>query len=148
MNEHLATVLIAIVTGIFSIITLKIKKSGEKLNDTIDEQTIFLEKEKKIREIIMYAEKDRDSVSEQINLFLLKVVSFLLLHMEHSVEDKEFVVSLGNISAELEKNFREASAKLKKVYEEHHALMTVINSLQEDINDSYKKRESSKDHSN
>ena len=51
MDQYLSTVIVAVITGIFSIITLIIQKRQDKVINKIDEQTMFIEKERKLKQV-------------------------------------------------------------------------------------------------
>ena len=50
MDQYLSTVIIAIITGVFSVITLLIQKKQDKVISKIDEQTLFIEREKALKQ--------------------------------------------------------------------------------------------------
>jgi len=50
VDQYLSTVIIAIITGVFSVITLLIQKKQDKVISKIDEQTLFIEREKALKQ--------------------------------------------------------------------------------------------------
>jgi len=50
MNEWTSAVIIALITSVFSVITLIIQKRQDKVINKIDEQSTFIEKEKKLKQ--------------------------------------------------------------------------------------------------
>jgi hypothetical protein len=50
MDQYLSTVIIALITGVFSVITLIIQKKQDHIVSKIDEQTSFIEKEKALKQ--------------------------------------------------------------------------------------------------
>ena len=57
MDQYLSTVIIAIITGVFSVITLIIQKKQDRVINKIDEQTMFIEKEKALKQKLTKKEK-------------------------------------------------------------------------------------------
>lgn len=125
-------VALAVVTGIFSIITLKMKHSETSMNGKLDEQRTFIEKEKEVRRYIIDAEKRRNQVIEQITMFLMKVNSYLLLSLQGA--DPKLIEDLQKTSMELEISYRETTEYLNNIYKEHELLVDMIDSLQSEIN--------------
>ena len=79
MDPNVATVIVAIFTGIFSIITLLIQKDQRKLLSKIDEQTIFMEKEKAIKQRISELNRQRDIYIQEMTLLKLDAILRILL---------------------------------------------------------------------
>lgn len=79
MDPSVATVVVAIFTGIFSIITLLIQKDQRKLLSKIDEQTIFMEKEKAIKQRIGELNRQRDIYIQEMTLLKLDAILRILL---------------------------------------------------------------------
>lgn len=71
MDPNLSTVIIALITGVFSIITLLIQHQQNKVINKIDEQTNFLEKEKVLKQKLIQTEKEKDEIVQDIMTLIL-----------------------------------------------------------------------------
>ena len=78
MDDNLSTVIIAIITGLFSTVSILIKNRQEKVITKIDEQNQIIEKEKLIKEHLEQCDKEcRDIVQDIIILILDTNLSLL-----------------------------------------------------------------------
>ena len=64
MDQYLSTVIISIITGIFSLITLLIQKKQDKVISKIDNQTVFIEREKMLKQKLLKKQAD---ISQLLN---------------------------------------------------------------------------------
>ena len=78
MNEYMSTVIIALITGIFSIVTLVIQKRQDKVISKIDEQTSFMEKEKDLKKKLDTAEKEKQNIIHDIMIMTLDTNMYIL----------------------------------------------------------------------
>lgn len=78
MDQYLSTVIIALITGIFSIITIIIQKKQDKVINKIDEQTLFIEREKNLRQQLAQKEKEREAIIHAIMLLILDTNLYIL----------------------------------------------------------------------
>jgi hypothetical protein len=79
MDPNVATVIVALFTGIFSIITLLIQKDQRELLSKIDEQTVFMEKEKAIKQRISELNRQRDIYIQEMTLLKLDAILRIVL---------------------------------------------------------------------
>ena len=79
MDPNVATIIVAVFTGIFSVITLLIQKDQRKLLNKIDEQTVFMEKEKAIKQRISELNRQRDIYIQEMTLLKLDAILRVVL---------------------------------------------------------------------
>lgn len=131
MDASIATVLVSLVTGIFSVITYRMKRNERLLNDKFDQQNMCMSKEAEIRKAILEAEKKRNGIIEQIMIFLIKSTSYLLLTSNKT--NNQLIDELQTGTIALEDTYRETIKELNDLYNEHDVLVAVINKIQGDI---------------
>lgn len=119
MDQYLSTVIIALITGIFSIITIFIQKKQDKVINKIDEQTLFIEREKGLRQKLAQKEKDRENIIHDIMILILDTNLYILKN------------SNMNGATELNQEVFKSSEELKLKY----------NTLNDDIDDIEKEYE-------
>jgi len=136
MDPTIATVLITVITGVFSVITVKIQKNQGKLIKKIDEQSIFIDKEKALRQRLVQAEKKRDSIIEQMTILSMRINIHLVNAL--SEVDERIVNDLKQTSVELESSYKEASDNIKDISKEYDILINMSNDFQKSMQDSKK----------
>lgn len=119
MDQYLSTVIIALITGIFSIITLVIQKKQDKVINQINEQTTFIEKEKVLKQKITDKEKERQELIHQIMILTLDTNLYILQNtdvggdlvptddvLKKSNEIKQRFDAIGDDIEELQKEYK------------------------------------------
>ena len=71
MDPNLSTIIIAVITGIFSLITMIIQHRQDKVINKIDEQTNFLQKEKLLKQKLIQTEKEKEGIVQDIMTLIL-----------------------------------------------------------------------------
>ena len=83
MDENLSTVIVAAMTGIFSIITLLIRKKDSGVIDKINQQQSFFEREKKLKQELDTKEKILKKIFQDLDLLLVDTnIELIKLHNE------------------------------------------------------------------
>ena len=132
-NPGVSAIIIAIITGLFSLITLRIQKNQNTLISKIDEQGIFIEKEKAIRQKLVQAEKRRDQIIAQVTILSMKISIHLINTISTDV-DKRIIDDLKQTSNELESSYRETSTVIKDISKEYDILISVSDTFQNEFN--------------
>lgn len=71
MDQYLSTVIISIITGIFSLITLLIQKKQDKVISKIDNQTVFIEREKMLKQKLLKKQAEQEDVLNNILVIIM-----------------------------------------------------------------------------
>lgn len=71
MDQYLSAVIIAVISGVFSTITIIIQRNQNKIVSKIDERSKVLEKEKKLKQQIAAKEKELQGVFYDISILVL-----------------------------------------------------------------------------
>ena len=83
MDENLSTVIVAAMTGIFSIITLLIRRKDSGVIDKINQQQSFFEREKKLKQELDTKEKILKKIFQDLDLLLVDTnIELIKLHSE------------------------------------------------------------------
>jgi hypothetical protein len=120
-DQYLSAIIIAAMTGIFSIITIVIQKKQNKMIDKIDSQTIFLQKEYELKKLVQTKESEKDEIFKEIILKILKNSVHILESMNYGTED------LIETCNELSTQFITISKDIKDLQKEY----SLLNSLNE-----------------
>jgi len=70
-NEYSSNIIIALITGLLSIVTLLIQQKQNRVIDKIDDRTIFIENEKRLRRQIQDKEKEKNEIINDILILIL-----------------------------------------------------------------------------
>lgn len=132
MDQYLSTVVIALITGVFSIITLVIQKKQDKVINKIDEQTLFIEKEKALRQKLTQKEKDRESIIHEIMILILDTNLYILKNSQISgnstINDDVFTTS-----DNLKKRFDEVSDEIEMIAREYEIVLNMTDEFQREV---------------
>jgi len=92
MDQYLSTVVIAVVTGIFSVITLIIQNKQDSVINKIDSQTKLIEKEKKLKRSISKKVAEQQDIINEIMILILdsNIDLVVLAEKEHGEQSKDY----------------------------------------------------------
>jgi len=135
MDQALSTVIIALITGIFSVITLVIQKRQDKVISKIDQQTTFIEKEKTLKQKLAQKEKEREMIIHEIMILVLDTNLDIL---KNSQPGDVLDESVFKVSDDLKTRFNKTSDEIKELSKEYEMLLEVASQLQEELEMSQK----------
>ena len=131
MDEHLSTVVIALITAISSIVTLWIQKKQDKVIDKIDEQTIFIDKEKKLKQRLIQCEKERETIIQEIMILILDSNLYII---EHNTKEGETIdLSLIQRSERFKSRLNDISTSIKDITKEYELVLDMTNIFQQEL---------------
>lgn len=113
MDQYLSTVIIAIITGVFSVITLILQNRQDSVINKIDSQTEFIDREKRLRNEINKKEGERQQVINRIMIIIFDTNSSMFHNAENSGDQ----------------NARRNAEEYHKLKEEYIELSNEINDL-------------------
>lgn len=119
MDQYLSTVIIAVITGVFSIITLMIQKKQDKVITKIDEQTKFIAREKKLKQQLIEKEREKDELINKIMLLILDTNLFILKNSDNSHSE------VFELSEELKKQYDQISSDIQKIKTEYEMVLNI-----------------------
>lgn len=132
MDQYLSTVIIAIITGVFSTITLIIQKKQDKVINKIDEQTSFIEKEKDLKQRLSQKQKERDSIIHDMMILILDTNLDILKNSQlgKDVLMDEDVFEKSEI---LKKRFAEINDSIEDLNKEYDMVLDMTSQFQKEI---------------
>ena len=125
MDQYLSTVVIAIITGVFSIITLVIQKKQDKVINKIDEQTAFIEKEKSIKQRLVKKQEEKESTMQEIMILILDT-NLHLLTKSYNMADKPVQDVFNNAKA-LKDKWKSLNNDIQAINNEYNMLLELSN---------------------
>lgn len=131
MDDNLSTVIIAIITGLFSTVSILIKNRQEKVITKIDEQNQIIEKEKLVKDHLDQLDKEcRDIVQDIIVLILDTNLNLLSKHGDFSdAKDLE----LKSRSEEYKRRLNDVRNSINDLGKEYEMILNVSNLYREEL---------------
>lgn len=119
MDQYLATVIVAIITGLFSVATIIIQKRQDKMITKIDEQTAFMDKEQDIRKRLTNKEKEREQLMHEVMILVLDTNLQILkdTHKNGETEEEFEMIEHYNSLKERFQELTDSIVELNKEYE-------------------------------
>lgn len=122
MDQYLSTVIIAIITGVFSVITLIIQKKQDRVINKIDEQTMFIEKEKALKQKLTKKEKEREEVIHDIILLILET-NMAILKNDQEVNNTVIESRVVEKSSQLKEKYNTITEEIEGITREYNVVM-------------------------
>ena len=138
MDQYLSTVIVAIITGAFSVVTLIIQKRQDKVINKIDEQTMFIEKERKLKQDLAKKEKERVEIIYKVMMLILET-NLAIIKMTDYRDNPNIDRNMFEHSEKLKESFETISKDLNELNKEYEMIMNLTTELH---------RESSSHHQN
>ena len=135
MDQYLSTVIIAVITGVFSIITLLLNKKTNAINDKIEEKNVFNEKEKALKRELNKKEQELEKVVHDIMIMTLDT-NMLILSQISKIDETGIVVDmdkLQKLTNELKNNYKTICTDIEDIRQEYEIMLDVANKFQEEI---------------
>ena len=132
MDQHLSTIIIAIITGIFSIITIIIQKKQDKVIDKIDEQTMFIEKEKKLKQMLTQKEKERENIIYDMMILILDTNLYILKNSTN-FESSLLNDDVFKRSDELKETFMTLSDEIDNISKKYEMVLDMTLEFQREV---------------
>ena len=132
MDQYLSTVIIALITGIFSVITLIIQKKQDKVIGKIDEQTSLIDREKKLKQRLASKEKEREMLIQEMMILILDT-NIHILKNTNIISEKDLIDEVYKTTDELKKKFKAISEEIEEINNEYNIVLDISNNIQEDF---------------
>lgn len=128
MDQYLSTVIIAFITGVFSLITLIIQKKQDKVISKIDNQNIILEKEKKLKQQLLNKEKEQKKIINRIIMITLDTNLYILSITKDNgsiIPDEKVFDNAENLKAE----YIQLSKEIDSINKEYEMVLNLNEEL-------------------
>lgn len=130
MDESLSAVIIALITGLFSTVSLLIKTRQEKVITKIDKQNEFIEKEKNLKQHLDQCEKERLMIMKDIIMLILDT-NLRLLEKHNGTDDAD--VTLFERSKIYKEQLEENAKAMKEFGKEYEILLNLSSLFQQEL---------------
>lgn len=140
MDQYLSMVIVAIITGVFSVITLIIQKRQDKVINKIDEQTMFIEREKRLKQQLTQKEKERANTIYNVMMLVLET-NVIILKVTSDPSNPNIDPEIMNQAGLLKDSFRRITSELEKLDKEHEMILDLSTELQNEYKKNRKRLE-------
>ena len=143
MDQYLSTVIIALITGVFSIISIVLQKEQKKVLTQINEQSTFIDRERILKQKMSEKEKERDALMHKIMILILDTNLYILKNTDvgGTVGPTDEVLKE---SEAIKGDFKRINEEISSIRKEYDMVLELTNEitkqLQQGNNDSSKKK--------
>lgn len=131
MSPEIATVLVALIGLMGTLITTVMTKHQKAIKETVEKQNIFIEKEKGIRQKLNEKQKEKEDIIHEVMILILETNMAILRNTQgaEGVDEEVF-----KRSVELENKFVEISNALDDIYREYELILEMTKSFEDELN--------------
>ena len=138
MDQHFAEIIVVLITGIFSILSIIVQKRQDKIVSSIDKKAIFLEKERTLRKRIDDLSREREVIIHSMmilildsNIELMKLIDKNDLSSHNPIYDS---------AVELKQLFDKTNEQLVDINKEYQLVIDMAKEAQAEIERLQKKK--------
>lgn len=128
MDQYLSEVIIAVITGIFSVVTILIRRNQNNIIDKIDSQALFIEKEKMLKQKLAKKYSEQESIINQILLLTLET-NLSILKNTTNTDASDLDDSVYEKSQKLKNDFNKISSDIIEINKEYEMILNLSNDL-------------------
>lgn len=130
MDQYLSTVIVAVITGVVSIVSLFIQKKQDRVINRIGEQASFLAKEKEVRQKLAQKEKEKEAIIHEIMLLILDTNMMILRNtqMSENVEEEKF-----KKSDELQARYEKIVEEIAVIQREYNIILDMTTQFRQEL---------------
>lgn len=131
MSPEIATVIVALIGLMGTLITTVMTKHQKAIKETVEKQNIFIEKEKGIRQKLNEKQKEKEDIIHEVMILILDTNMAILRNTQgaEGVDEEVFRKSM-----ELENKFMEISNALDDIYREYELILEMTKSFEDELN--------------
>ena len=121
MNEYASAIIVAVITGVFSIIAIVIQRKQDKVLKDIDEKSKIIEQDRKLRQQINTEEKNLQLITYEMIRLMINCTTNVLINCSNpaNAENKEVYIKSAN---ELNSKYKTTREKLDELYTQNEVI--------------------------
>lgn len=121
MNEYASAIIVAVITGVFSIIAIVIQRKQDKVLKDIDEKSKIIEQDRKLRQQINTEEKNLQLITYEMIRVMIDCTTNVLINCSNptNAENKETYIQAAN---ELNSKYKMTREKLDDLYTQNEVI--------------------------
>lgn len=143
MDENITEIIIALITGMFSILMIITNRRNDKVTDNIEKKSVLLSKREVIKSKMDMIARDREMIIHSMMVLILDSNIEVMKIMDASTNEKSEVHKrIYNDAEDLKKQFDDTSARLKDIENDMNMIQELISEDQESQTGNKKKKKS------
>ena len=137
MDQYLSAIIIAVITGVFSVVTLIIQKRQDKVISKIDKQTAFIEKEKSLKQKLAKKQEEQQALIHAIVILILDTnLSIIKITSGDTKTDKKVF----DKAEEIKTSFNSVVHDIESLNKEYEMLLDLTTAFENEQKDKDKKK--------
>lgn len=126
MNEYTSAIVVAIITGVFSVIAIIIQRKQDKVLKDIDEKSKIIEQDRKLRQQINLEEKNLQLVTYEMVKLMIDCTMNVLINCAN-VQDPTVKDQYIQSANELKAKYKVIREKLDDLYTQNEVIRKLTN---------------------
>lgn len=137
MDQYVASVMVAIITGIFSVVVILVQKRQDKVINELDEKTTFIDKESEVKKRLYLKEKEREKLMYEIMILVLETNLLILKNTDGaSLTDQSFFER----SKTLHDNYDSVTKNIEEISKEYDLVLEMTAQIRSQLEKIPKKK--------
>ncbi len=132
MDQHFAEIIVVLITGIFSILSIIVQKRQDKIVSSIDKKAIFLEKERALKKRMDDLSRKREMIIHEMMILILDSNLELMKSVESS-KDSSFHDQIYNNANILKDSFEDTNQQIENINKEYQIVIDMAKEAQLEI---------------
>lgn len=132
MDQWTSAIIVAFISGIFSIATLIVQKRQDKVVDKIDKQTSFMSTEKDIRKRLSEKEQDREHLMQEVMILVLDT-NMAILKNNPGAETASSIEDTVQKCNSLKQRYLEITKDIRELTHEYNMALEMSTHFQEEL---------------
>lgn len=129
MDAGLTSIILGVITGIFGVITAVINKRQKSVEERVAKQTIFVKKEKGLKQKLNQKEKEREETIHDVMILILDTNLSILKNQNPDIVDE----TVFKKSDELKQRFSDLSESIDDIYKEYELVLSMTEEFETDL---------------
>lgn len=132
MDQYFAEIVVVLITGAFSILSIIVQKRQDKIVSSIDKKTVFMEKERELRKRIDNLSREREAIIHSMMILILDSNLELMKTLESS-NGSSFHNQLYENAKTLKESFEKTTEQLEDINKEYQIVNDMAKQAQAEI---------------
>lgn len=135
MDQYLSAVIIAIITGVFSVITIMLNKKADKIDDKINKKNVFNEKEKALKQKLNQKKSEQENIIHDIMILILDSNMEILQNLiktDPNLNNSK-LDQMKEFSDKLKSDYKNINERIEDIRQEYEIMLDVAHKFQEEI---------------
>lgn len=130
MDQYVSAVIVALITGVFGVISIIVSKRQDKQLENLDKQTASFNKERDIKQKLLLREKERETLMYDVMILTLETNLLILKNTHHESENDSQIFER---SKNLRDRYIELTESIKEAAKEYDIVLEMGAQLRQEM---------------